>query len=126
MTVESTIRLFSYGTLRSAEVQLATFGRLLDGTPDALPGFTISLVEITDPDVIATSGTNLHPVVVPTDDATAHVPGTVFSITEAELLAADTYEVADYHRIHVRLRSGIHAWVYVKATESSESLAASD
>ena len=28
--------LFSYGTLQQAEVQLATFGRLLQGAPDAL------------------------------------------------------------------------------------------
>ena len=44
--------LFSYGTLQLAEVQMAQFGRLLDGTPDAMPGYGRSMIEITDPEVI--------------------------------------------------------------------------
>jgi hypothetical protein len=32
-----------------------------------------------------------------------------------ELLAADRYEVADYKRVEVVLKSGATAWVYVKA-----------
>jgi hypothetical protein len=39
----------------------------------------------------------------------------VFWITDAELKAADEYEVADYKRILVPLRSGNTAWVYVRA-----------
>jgi len=39
----------------------------------------------------------------------------VFEITEDELASADRYEVADYKRIAVRLKSGTDAWVYVKA-----------
>jgi hypothetical protein len=39
----------------------------------------------------------------------------LFEITEAELLAADGYEVSDYRRVAARLRSGRTAWVYVKA-----------
>ena len=38
----------------------------------------------------------------------------VFEITEAELAGADAYEVSDYKRILVRLKSGVEAWVYVK------------
>lgn len=45
--------LFSYGTLRQSDVQLATFGRLLDGTPDTLVGYRLGKIEITDLDVIA-------------------------------------------------------------------------
>jgi gamma-glutamylcyclotransferase (GGCT)/AIG2-like uncharacterized protein YtfP len=37
----------------------------------------------------------------------------VFEISETELAAADEYEVDDYHRIAVPLRSGATAWVYV-------------
>lgn len=55
--------LFSYGTLRQREVQVATFGRELDGW----------------------------------------------------LEAADEYEVDDYRRVEVPLRSGRSAWVYVFA-----------
>jgi gamma-glutamylcyclotransferase (GGCT)/AIG2-like uncharacterized protein YtfP len=107
--------LFSYGTLRDPAVQQANFGRLLPGRQDALVGYTIRLLEITDPDVLALSGARHHPIVVPTGDATDHVPGTVFDVTEAELVAADEYEVSDYQRLLLPLASGDRAWVYVSA-----------
>lgn len=109
------IHLFSYGTLQQEGVQLSSFGRLLQGTPDAMPGFRKSMIEITDPDVIRASGSNFHPIVVPSGDFGDEVAGTVFKITARELAAADAYEVSDYKRIEVRLKSGIDAWVYVKA-----------
>jgi hypothetical protein len=109
-----TVSLFSYGTLQQAEVQRATFGRLLEGAADALPGYRTTLIEITDPDVLATSGERFHPIVTASGDPADEVAGTVFSITEAELAAADRYEVSDYARVAVRLRSGREAWVYVK------------
>jgi hypothetical protein len=107
--------LFSYGTLQLESVQLASFGRLLAGKRDAMPGFKKSFVEITDPDVLAKSGERFHPIVVPTDDLGEKVDGTVFEITAAELVAADQYEVSDYKRVKVVLCSGLRAWVYVKA-----------
>lgn len=115
MTDSSTVLLFSYGTLRQANVQMASFGRLLEGTPDALPGYASVLTEITDPNVVATSGLKFHPIVVATGNPADEVPGMLFAITEAELAAADTYEVSDYKRIAVVLKSGKRAWVYVKA-----------
>ena len=36
---------------------------------------------------------------------------------KAELLAADAYEVSDYRRIAVTLRSGLEAFVYVDASD---------
>ena len=42
-------QLFSYGTLQQEDVQLSTFGRLLQGRRDELPGFEPSLVRIEDP-----------------------------------------------------------------------------
>ena len=39
--------LFSYGTLQQDEVQLATFGRLLEGRKDALPGYATTLFDYT-------------------------------------------------------------------------------
>lgn len=115
MTDAARILLFSYGTLQLESVQLASFGRRLAGEPDAMPGFKTSLVEITDPDVLAKSGERFHPVVIPSDDPSEAVEGTVFDITAAELAAADRYEVSDYKRVEVTLRSGLTAWVYVKA-----------
>jgi Gamma-glutamyl cyclotransferase, AIG2-like len=107
--------LFSYGTLRQRDVQLATFGRELEGYVDAIIGYDLDYVTITDPHVIATSGSDRHPILRPTDRAGAHVDGTVFTISDAELAAADDYEVDDYRRISVPLRSGPRAWVYVFA-----------
>ena len=106
--------LFSYGTLQQEGVQIAQFGRRLEGHADALLGWRQEMVEITDPDVLAKSGKALHPIVIPgrKDDS---VPGTVFEITAQELTAADSYEVDDYRRIAAPLKSGVIAWVYVKA-----------
>jgi gamma-glutamylcyclotransferase (GGCT)/AIG2-like uncharacterized protein YtfP len=106
--------LFSYGTLRQPEVQLATFGRELEGRPDAIVGYDLDYVTITDPHVIATSGSDRHPILKPGTPAAA-VEGTVFVVSDAELEAADAYEVDDYVRIAVPLRSGQTAWVYVFA-----------
>jgi gamma-glutamylcyclotransferase (GGCT)/AIG2-like uncharacterized protein YtfP len=105
--------LFSYGTLRQPEVQRATFGRELDGSPDAIVGYDLDYVTITDPHVIATSGSDRHPILRQTDRPGAAVEGTVFAISEADLAAADEYEVDDYRRVAVPLRSGERAWVYV-------------
>jgi gamma-glutamylcyclotransferase (GGCT)/AIG2-like uncharacterized protein YtfP len=108
--------LFSYGTLRLPEVQRATFGREIDGRPGAIVGYELEYVTITDPHVIAASGSNRHPILKPTDRPGAAVEGTVFAISEADLAAADEYEVDDYRRIAVPLQSGERAWVYVFAS----------
>src|SRR3954451_8510190 len=115
MTDDAAVPLFSYGTLRQANVQMASFGRLLAGTPDALPRYAKVMIEITDPQVVAASGARLHPMVVETGDPAEEVPGTLFLVTAAELAAADAYEVSAYKRIEVVLKSGKSAWVYVKA-----------
>jgi hypothetical protein len=117
MPEETPVNLFSYGTLRLREVQLATFGRELEGREDALPGFMRSMIAISDPAVVATSGEASHPIVRRTGDPADEIAGTVFSISEAELAAADRYEVSDYKRVAVTLKSGAEAFVYVDARE---------
>ena len=109
------ILLFSYGTLQLDSVQLASFGRLLEGEADALVGWRRDWLEITDPAVLATSGERFHPVVSCSDDAADTVEGRVFRINADELAAADRYEVSDYVRVLAPLRSGRQAWVYVRA-----------
>ena len=109
------IALFSYGTLQLAKVQLATFGRLLEGQADALPGFALAPLEIDDPQVVATSGLAVHDMACATGNPGDSIPGTVFAITAAELAAADSYEVDAMKRIEVRLASGTEAFVYVSA-----------
>jgi gamma-glutamylcyclotransferase (GGCT)/AIG2-like uncharacterized protein YtfP len=109
-------RLFSYGTLRDKAVQLANFGRELSGRPDSLPGFRASLIPIRDPAVVQTSGKTHHAIAVRSRDPTDEVAGIVFEISAAELAAADRYEVSDYTRVLLTLKSGVQAWAYVAAT----------
>jgi hypothetical protein len=110
---DATVSVFSYGTLQQAGVQRASFGRTLMGRPDTLPGHRLDWVTITDPAVIAASGTDRHPLVRPTGEARDEVPGTVLILSTAELAAADLYEVDDYRRHQVQLSSGHQSWVYL-------------
>lgn len=114
MAFMSEILLFSYGTLRQPDVQRTVFGRELPGRPDEIIGYELGEVTITDPQVIATSGSAVHPMLVPNAESPG-VPGTVFAISATDLAAADAYEVSDYKRVLVPLRSGDKAWVYVLA-----------
>lgn len=107
--------LFSYGTLQQPNVQLATFGRLLEGQRDELPGYQQSLLAIDDPEVVAASGRTHHPIVSYTGNAAHRVAGTVFKVSHEELLRADEYEVSSYKRVSAGLASGRTAWVYVDA-----------
>ena len=110
---DAAISLFSYGTLRQPEVQRATFGRLLEGRPDTLAGFVLAPLVISDPEVVRLSGAAVHKIAQRTGDPADLVEGMVFSITPAELAAADAYEVDVYGRISVRLASGAQAFVYI-------------
>ena len=108
--------VFSYGTLQEDSVQRSTFGRLLRGHRDELPGFEQSLVRIEDPQVAAAGGRTHHANVTFNGRSDSRVSGTVFEITDAELATADRYEqVAAYIRITATLASGKQAWVYVDA-----------
>ncbi|MFE3254501.1 gamma-glutamylcyclotransferase family protein [Nocardia sp. NPDC059091] len=113
------ILLFSYGTLRQPEVQRAVFGRELDGRPDEVIDYVLGELTITDPEVIAASGSRVHPILLP-DPGSDGVAGTVFTISTADLAAADAYEVSDYTRVLLPLRSGGQAWVYVLAAAPAD------
>ena len=106
--------LFSYGTLRQPEVQRALFGRLLHGTPDVMDGWRLDSVTIADADVVATSGAQTHPILLPDPDA-APIAGMALEILPHDLAPADAYETDAYRRITVTLRSGRAAFVYVAA-----------
>ena len=108
-------KLFSYGTLQQEPVQLANFGRKLQGRADVVMGWRLQAVQITDPKVLALSGLSVHKIMVP-GQTTDEVDGVVFEITPQELKAADGYETADYKRVRVKLRSGTETWVYVASS----------
>ena len=72
------VLLFSYGTLQHPNVQLATFGRLLAGLPDALRGLALAPLPITDPEVVRISGAAVHTIAYRTDDPADLIPGVSF------------------------------------------------
>lgn len=109
--------LFSYGTLQLEPVQISTFGRKLDTTPDLLPGYEDAMVKIDDPEVVRISGKAEHPIIRRSKNPFEEVKGSVLKITFQELMNADKYEVSAYKRVSVQLASGIKAWAYVDAKD---------
>ena len=105
--------VFSYGTLQLREVQLANFGRELEGEADSLEGYVLSTVVIGDPAVVEVSGLAEHLILVPGDGPP--IEGVAYALADAELLAADEYETSAYRRAEVTLKSGRRAFVYVAA-----------
>lgn len=105
--------LFSFGTLLDERVQKTLFGQAVPQTPAALAGHTTRPIRITDPEVIATSGLDVHLTLE--RKIGAEVQGAVLHLTAADLAAADDYEVDDYVRRRARLSSGASAWAYLDA-----------
>src|SRR5580700_6519114 len=113
MAAETEIWLFSYGSLRQPEVQVANFGRLLEGHADSLREYSMSRIKITDPEVVNISGASQHTIIRFSGNPSDVVTGMVYRLTAAELAKADAYEVSDYRRVAVQLSSGRQAFVYV-------------
>ena len=113
------IPLFSYGTLQRLDVQLATYGRPLEGVPDVLVGYRLEVLPDRDPDAVRISGTKTHMVVRRTDESADRVPGVVFLLTADELAATDEYEGTDYARAALMFESGRRAFVYVEPERSA-------
>ena len=107
------VSLIAYGTLRRPEVQRATYGRLLDGTPDALTGYRLEPLAIRDPEVVRLSGKAVHTIARFSGDPADRISGVRFRMSEDELAATDAYEVDAYARAEATLESGAAAFVYV-------------
>jgi len=106
--------LFTYGTLRLSDVQLAIFGRLVRGESDEIVGAERVMIAVDDPEVEAATGRGEHADLRFNGKPAARVPGTVLELTDAEIAEADKYEwLARYRRKEVKLASGRNAWVYV-------------
>lgn len=107
------VHLFSYGTLQKEQVQLETFGRILEGEKDILTGYTMNRVEITNPEVLRKSSQKYHPILEHSGNNNDEVEGILFEVTDAEILQADEYEVDDYKRIETVFKSGKKGFIYV-------------
>ena len=105
--------LFSYGTLRDRDVQLAVFGRALPGTPDELLGFARKTIEVSDAAFAAANGST-QAIVQYTGRDNDRTPGTVLELSDEELAMADAYEPPGYRRIEARFGTGRRGWVYAE------------
>lgn len=111
-------QLFTYGTLQLDDVQLATFGRRLEGRSDVLIGYRLVKITIEDEDFVVKSGTAEHRNLQFTGNSSDFVEGTVFSVTMEELEKSDAYEPEGYERVLVQLKSGTNAWIYLNRHQS--------
>jgi gamma-glutamylcyclotransferase (GGCT)/AIG2-like uncharacterized protein YtfP len=114
MSTPTQHKVFSYGTLRQENVQIALYGRKVETTDDSLPGWRLDWIQVTDPEVIAASGSDSHPI-LRRGEQTDSVAGAYLELSDEELTATDQYEVDDYTRLLVTLASGVQAFVYVAA-----------
>ena len=113
-TEEPSENIFSYGTLQSEAVQLSIFGRRLEGKPDVLVGYHLTMLKIQPPDFVSLSGAQHHRNIKSSGLASDVIEGTVLKVTRKELEQADAYEAgAGYQRVLVQLKSGANAWVYL-------------
>jgi hypothetical protein len=117
MTDDRTAWLFSYGTLRQSEVQMALFGRRLEEEADSLIGFRIDTIEIAEPDIVNLSGKATHLILRRSSESTEAIHGVALAVSETDLAIADDYEGENYQRILVTLRSGRAGFVYVAPAE---------
>ena len=107
------VPLFSYGTLQLRQVQLANYGRELEGERDVLAGYRLEELVIDSPAVVEVSGKAVHTIARRTGDPADRIGGMVFLLHPDELAATDAYETAAYLRVEVMLESGRSAWAYV-------------
>lgn len=105
--------VFSFGTLLDEKVQQSIFGRRVKMFKDSLTGHGTTEIVITDPEVIAKSGKNIHLGLFRREGDT--VSGGLLALTVDELAAADAYEVDAYARRRVRTTTRGRAWCYVSA-----------
>ena len=105
---------FSYGTLQQQSIQLEILGKILDGTEDNIEGYCVTQLEINDMSVVKISQNKMHPIIYFTGNKAHKVFGTLFSVTEKDLIKIDSYEVDAYQRVEIYLNSGKKSWVYVK------------
>ena len=112
-----TENLFSYGTLQTEAVQLATFGRRLKGQADTLPGYRLTTIRIEDEEFVTRSGAADHCNLQFTGNTSDFVDGTAFEVNRKELEQADAYEPDGYERVRVTLKSGLKACVYLNGRQ---------
>jgi len=91
---QATENLFSYGTLKLEDVQLETFGRKLHSQPDALRGYKLVMITITDDAFVVKSGAANHRTLQFTGNSSDVVEGAVeLVVVGPDALAAHAREI---------------------------------
>jgi hypothetical protein len=115
MRSEEIIHLFSYGTLQLESVQLSSLGRVFQGARMSCLASGVPRSR----SLIRTSSRRAAQTCIPSSQEAMTQPTRcreLFSRSpKPSFRAADEYEVSVYERIKVRWKSGVEAWVYVKA-----------
>ena len=101
--------LFAYGTLKDKRIQETIFGKILNGTPDSVSGYTTKEIKIEEE-----FGVTPYPIIVASENPEDVVSGILFQLTEFQLEQADIYEGMHYKRIKLELESGEIAWTYLR------------
>ena len=102
-------KLFSYGTLRSKQIQMQLFNKVLTGTKDQLLNHKLKSLQIEEE-----FGMTDYFVAVASDNLSDAIKGIVFDISSSDLAKADLFESNSYKRVQVTLKSGIIAWIYIE------------
>ncbi len=101
--------LFSYGTLRSKQIQMQIFNKVLVGTQDQILGYKLKSLQIEEEFGMAD-----YVVAVPSENLEDIIHGAVFEVSHSELLKVDQFESNSYKRVQVKLKSGRTAWIYTE------------
>lgn len=109
--------LFAYDTLQQPEVQLVTFGRILNRHIDQLPGYRTSTLPLNDVGIGRVGDRSERPIVSHTGAPHDLVAGALLSLSTDELRQADSHAVIGCRRQRVLLSSGTSAWAYVDARD---------
>lgn len=80
-------KLFSYGTLRSKQIQMQIFNKVLTGTADQLLGYKLKSLQIEEEFGMAD-----YVVAIPSENAAETIHGVVFNVTNADLAKVDLFE----------------------------------
>ncbi|MEO8935132.1 MAG: AAA family ATPase [Xanthomarina sp.] len=105
--------LFSYGALKSEQVQQENFGRKLKGTEDILSGYKLTEVEVKDASVIKIDKTDILSIATKSKEITDKINGLVFEVTGEELVQIDRFGLTSYKRVQETTESGADIWIYV-------------
>ncbi|WPO78977.1 gamma-glutamylcyclotransferase family protein [Flavobacterium sp. KACC 22761] len=103
-------KLFSYGTLRSKEIQRQVFNRILTGIADQLLGYKLKSLKIEEEFGMAD-----YVVAVPSENSADIIHGVLYEVSIADLAKVDLFESNAYKRVQVKLQSGETAWIYMES-----------